>query len=109
MRSQIQACQKELPPQDGRAQPLTSDIRRELEVELLLLRVERNQLRRFGHLIRMPYGRLPLEVFQTQNPLKGLHSQSSLGTPQAELECVVEESEVWTARQNLLPSRPDPG
>jgi len=37
----------------------SSDIRRELGVEPLLLRVERSQLRWFGHLIRMPPGRLP--------------------------------------------------
>uniref|UniRef100_A0A3Q1CIM7 Rap guanine nucleotide exchange factor (GEF) 6 n=1 Tax=Amphiprion ocellaris TaxID=80972 RepID=A0A3Q1CIM7_AMPOC len=46
----------------------SSDIRRELGVEPLLLRVERSQLRWFGHLIRMPPGRLPLEVFQTRPP-----------------------------------------
>ena len=32
----------------------SSDIRRELRVEPLLLRVERGQLRWFGYLIRMP-------------------------------------------------------
>ena len=36
------------------------------EVEPLLLRVERGQLRWFGHLIRMPPGRLPLEVFRAR-------------------------------------------
>jgi len=41
----------------------SSDIRRELGVEPLLLRVKTSQLRWFGHLIRMPTGRLPLEVF----------------------------------------------
>ncbi|KAK0153319.1 Methionine synthase [Merluccius polli] len=42
----------------------SSDIRRELGVELLLRRVERSQLRWFRHLIRMPPEHLPLEVFQ---------------------------------------------
>jgi len=37
----------------------SSDIRRELGVESLLLRVERSQLRWFGHLIRMPPGASP--------------------------------------------------
>ena len=41
----------------------SSDIRRELGVEPLLLRIERSQLRWFGHLIRMPPALLPLEVF----------------------------------------------
>ncbi len=39
------------------------DIRRELEVEPLLLCVERSQLGWFEHLIRMPPGRLRVEVF----------------------------------------------
>uniref|UniRef100_A0A8C6NPK6 Reverse transcriptase domain-containing protein n=1 Tax=Nothobranchius furzeri TaxID=105023 RepID=A0A8C6NPK6_NOTFU len=39
------------------------DIREGLGVELLLLRIERSQLRWFGHLIRMPPGRLPGDVF----------------------------------------------
>jgi len=42
----------------------SSDIRRELGVDPLLPRVERSQLRWSGHLIRMPPGRLPLEVFR---------------------------------------------
>ena len=36
----------------------SSDIQERLRVELLLLRVERSQLRWFGHLVRMPPGRL---------------------------------------------------
>ena len=70
----------------------SSDIQRELGVEPLLLRVERSQLRWFGHLIRMPPTHLPLEVFQAhptgrrhlrqaQNPLEGLYISSGLGTP----------------------------
>ncbi|KAF7641622.1 hypothetical protein LDENG_00275920 [Lucifuga dentata] len=42
----------------------SSDIQEGLGVELLLLRIERSQLRWFGHLIRMTPGRLPREVFQ---------------------------------------------
>jgi len=41
----------------------SSDIRRELGVVPLLLRVKRSQLRWFGHLISMPPRRLPFEVF----------------------------------------------
>jgi len=37
----------------------SSDIRRELRVEPLLLRIERSQLRSFGHMIRMPPGASP--------------------------------------------------
>ncbi|KAI3366339.1 hypothetical protein L3Q82_000503 [Scortum barcoo] len=43
----------------------SSVTREELRVEpLLLLRIERSQLRWLGHLFRMPPGRLPREVFQ---------------------------------------------
>ena len=42
----------------------SSVIRERLGVEPLLLCVERSQLRWFGHLVRMPPGRLPREVFQ---------------------------------------------
>ena len=42
----------------------SSDIRERLRIELLLLHVERSQLRWFKYLVRMPPGRLPGEVFQ---------------------------------------------
>ncbi|TWW53707.1 hypothetical protein D4764_0113540, partial [Takifugu flavidus] len=42
----------------------SSAIREKLRVEPLLLRVERNQMRWLGHLVRMPSGRLPGEVFR---------------------------------------------
>ena len=41
----------------------SSDIQRELGVEPLVLHVDRCQLRWHGRLIRMPPGRLPVEVF----------------------------------------------
>ena len=41
----------------------SSVTREELGVELLLLHIERSQLRWLGHLYRMPPGRLPREVF----------------------------------------------
>ncbi|TWW73527.1 hypothetical protein D4764_15G0009210 [Takifugu flavidus] len=42
----------------------SSAILEELRVEPLLLRVERSQMRWLGHLVRMPPGRLPGEVFR---------------------------------------------
>ena len=80
----------------------SSDIRRELGVEPLLLRVQRSQLRWFGHLIRMPPGRLPLEVFQARPTGRrprgrprtrwrdyiSLLAWERLGIPQEELESV---------------------
>ena len=101
----------------------SSDIRRELGVESLLLRVERSQLRWFGHLIRMPPGRLPLEVFQARptgrrprgRPRTRWRDYISrlawerLGVPQNELESVAGEREAWVGLLGQLPLRPDPG
>ena len=42
----------------------SSAIREERGVELLLHRTERSPMRWFGHLVRMPHGRLPGEVFR---------------------------------------------
>uniref|UniRef100_A0A8C2ZPF1 Reverse transcriptase domain-containing protein n=1 Tax=Cyclopterus lumpus TaxID=8103 RepID=A0A8C2ZPF1_CYCLU len=101
----------------------SSDIRGELGVESLLLRVERSQLRWFGHLVRMPPGRLPLEVFRARptgrrprgRPRTRWRDYISrlalerLGIPQNELESVAGEREAWVGLLNPLPPRPDPG
>jgi len=101
----------------------SSDIRRELGVEPLLLRVERSQLRWFGYLIRMPPGRLPLEVFRTRPTGRrpwgrprtrcrdyiSLLAWEHLGIPQKELESVAGEKEAWGALLRQLPPRPGPG
>ena len=44
----------------------SSAIREELVLEPLLLSLEKSQLRWFGHLVRMPTGPLPWEVFQAR-------------------------------------------
>ena len=101
----------------------SSDIRRELGVEPLLLRIERSQLRWFGHLTRMPPGRLPLEVFRARPTGRrprgrprtrwrdyiSLLAWERLGIPQEELESVAGEKEAWRALLDLLPPRPGPG
>ena len=64
-------------------------IREELGVDPLLLRVERSQMSWLGHLVRMPQGRLPGEVFRarpigpgkTQDTLERLCLSAGLGTP----------------------------
>ncbi|KAJ7991217.1 hypothetical protein DPEC_G00295030 [Dallia pectoralis] len=100
-----------------------SVIREELGEELLLLCVERSQLRWFGHLVRMPPGRLPREVFQARpagrrprgRPRTRWRDYIStlawerLGIPQSELANVTREREVWGPLLELLPPRPDPG
>ena len=68
MRSQIQVAKMSfLQRQSGLSlsdRVRSLDIRGELRLELLLLRIERSQLRWFGHLIRMPPGCLLVEVFE---------------------------------------------
>ncbi|TWW67089.1 hypothetical protein D4764_02G0001300 [Takifugu flavidus] len=70
----------------------SSAIQEELGVEPLLLRIERSQMRGLGHLVRMPPGRLPGEVFRacpsgrrppgkTQDTLERLSLSTGLGTP----------------------------
>ncbi|TWW73603.1 hypothetical protein D4764_15G0009970 [Takifugu flavidus] len=100
----------------------SSAIREELGVESLLLRVERSQMRWLGHLVRMPPGRLPGEVFRAcpsgrrppGRPRTRWRDYVSrlvwerLGIPPDELEEVAGEREVWASLLRLLPPRPDP-
>ncbi|KAK0137435.1 putative uncharacterized transposon-derived protein F52C9.6 [Merluccius polli] len=101
----------------------SSVIREELGVDPLLLRVERSQMRWLGHLVRMPPGRLPGEVFRARptgrrpwgKPRTRWRDYVSrlawerLGIPQEELDEVAGEREVWVSMLGLLPPRPDPG
>ena len=69
-RSQVQAAEmsflRRVAVFSFRDRVRSSVIREELGLEPLLLYLERSQLRWFGHLVRMPTGRLPLEVFQAR-------------------------------------------
>ncbi|TWW69469.1 hypothetical protein D4764_18G0002750 [Takifugu flavidus] len=101
----------------------SSAIREELGVESLLLRVERSQMRWLGHLVRLPPGCLPGEVFRACSsgrrppgrPRTRWRDYVSrlvwerLGIPPDELEEVAGEREVWASLLRLLPPRPDPG
>ncbi|TWW65109.1 hypothetical protein D4764_21G0000090 [Takifugu flavidus] len=99
----------------------SSAIREELGVEPLLLRVERSQMRWLGHLVRMPPGRLPGEVFRacpsSRRPLGRPRTRwyvsplvwERLGIPPDELEEAAGEREVWASLLRHLPPRPDPG
>ena len=99
----------------------SSVIREELGVDPLLC-VERSQMRWLGHLVRMPPGRLPGEVFRAvprvgdpgEDPGHAGETVSRLaweclGIPQEELDEVAGEREVWASLLRLLPPRPDPG
>ena len=101
----------------------SSVIRERLGVEPLLLRVERSQMRWLVHLIRMPPGHLPGEVFRARptgrrprgRPRTRWRDYVSrlawerLGIPQEELDHVAGVREVWASLLKLLPPRPDPG
>ena len=99
----------------------SSAIREDLRVEPLLLRVERSQMRWLGHLVRMPPGRLPGEVFRAP-PTSGRPrgrprtrwrdcvsrlAWERLGVPREELDDVAGEREVWNSLLELLPPRPE--
>jgi len=87
----------------------SSDIRRELGIEPRLLRIERSQLRWFGHLIRMPPECLLFRGFPGTS-----NSENTPGRPRtrlrdyiSQLENVVGEREVWVNLLGLLGLRPD--
>ena len=95
----------------------SSDIREGLKVESLLLRVERSQLRWFGHLNRMPSGHLPRKVYQTaptgKRPLGrprrtwqkyiSAMAEERLGIPESELANAAGERKAWSQMLDLLP------
>nr|XP_054589577.1 uncharacterized protein LOC129153652 isoform X2 [Nothobranchius furzeri] len=101
----------------------SSDIREGLGVEPLLLRIERSQLRWFGHLVRMPPGRLPGEVFRAcpavrrppgrpRTRWRGYISnlvRERLGVLPEELVEKAGERTVWSSLVGMLPPRPGPG
>ncbi|TWW61049.1 hypothetical protein D4764_05G0011390 [Takifugu flavidus] len=101
----------------------SSAIQEELGVEPLLLRVGRSQMRWLGHLVGMPPGCLPGEVFRAclsgrrppgrpRTHWRDFVSRlvwECLGIPPDELEEVAGEREVWASLLRLLPPRPDPG
>ena len=127
MRSRIQAAEmsflRRVAGLSLRDRVRSSDIRERLRVEPLLLRVERSQLRWFGHLVRMPPGRLPGEVFRARpsgrrprgRPRTRWRDYISrlawerLGIPPEELVEVAGERTVWASLLRLLPPRPGPG
>ena len=100
----------------------SSDIREGLGVEPLLLRVERSQLRWLGHLVRMPPGRIPGEVFRARPTGRRPRGRprtrwgdyisqlawERLGIPPEELVEVAGERAVWASLLRMLPPRPGP-
>lgn len=91
---------------------------RELAVQPLLLRVKRNLLKLLRHLIKIPPGGLPLEMFRrcpSRRRPRGRHQAliggisypsrawELLGVPKKELESVAGEKEDCSTLLNLLP------
>ncbi|TWW73493.1 hypothetical protein D4764_15G0008870 [Takifugu flavidus] len=95
----------------------SSAIREELAVEPLLLRVERSQMRWLVHLVRMPPGRLPGEVFRAcpsgnkspprRRNLRGYHGRTSPCmecTPDKLRKWLIEKTYQWLAKAGLKDS-----
>ena len=100
--------------------PNISEIRKSLIIEPLLLRIERFQLRWFGHVSRMPQERLPkrtsLAKANGRRPVERLRPRWSdyivdlgwnrLGLHQSEMMEVMEDREVWRFNLEQLPPQP---
>ena len=95
-------------------------IRENLQVEPLLLRIERSLLRWYGHAIRMPHriahqilsaqpsGRRPRVRPRTRwmDQIQSI-SCDRLGIPYRELESMAKDRETWKSMLNMLPPRPE--
>ena len=98
----------------------SSEIRKSVDVEWLLLRIERSQLRWFGHVSRMPQERLPkktlLEKVKKKRPVGQPRTRwldqmedlawNHLGLGPSEVKEVVQDRDVWRLNLKLLPPRP---
>ena len=98
----------------------SSDIRRKLGLEPLLPHIKRSQFRWFGHLIRVPPGHLPPDVFLAcptgRMPLgrprtcwkdyTSHRAREHLGVPQEKLENIAGERHICAILLNLSASLP---
>ena len=98
----------------------SSEIRKSLNIEPLLLRIERSQLRWFGNVSRMPQERLPKQALLAKangrrpvgrprtrwtDYIKDL-GWNRLGLHPSEMMEVMEDREVWRLNLELLPRQP---
>jgi exonuclease III len=96
-------------------------IRENLQVEPLLLRIERSLLRWYGHAIRMPQERIAHQILSAQpsgrrprgrprmrwmDQIQSI-SCDRLGIPYQELESMAKDRETWKSMLNMLPPRPE--
>ena len=98
----------------------SSEIRKSLNIEPLLLRIERSQLRWFGHVSRMPQERLPKQALHAKangrRPVGRPRTRwtdyiedlgwNRLGLRPSEMMEVMEDREVWRLNLELLPPQP---
>ena len=98
----------------------SSELRKSLNIEPLLLRIERSQLRWFGHVSRMPQERLPKQALLAKangrRPVGQPRTRwidyiedlgwNCLGLLPSEMMEVMEDREVWWLNLELLPSQP---
>ena len=97
-----------------------SETRKSLNIEPLLLRIERPQLRWFGHVSRMPQERLPKQALLAKangrRPVGRPRTRwtdyiedlgwNHLGLRPSEMMKVMEDCEVWRLNLELLPPQP---
>ena len=124
MRSQVQACEMRFLRRIHGVTLLdkvrSSEIRDSLKVEPLLLRIERSQLKWYGHVCRMPMERISKQALQarvvgTRPPDRPRRRWLDyiedlgwyrLGLDPSDITKVVQDREVWRLNLELLPPRP---
>ena len=98
----------------------SSEIRKSLNIEPLLLRIERSQLRWFGHVSRMPQERLPKQALHAKangrRPVERPRTRwtdyiedlgwNRLGLRPSKMMEVMEDRKVWRLNLELLPPQP---
>ena len=98
----------------------SSEIQKSLNIEPLLLRIERSQLRWFGHVSRMPQERLPKQALHAKangrRPVGRPRTRwtdyiedlgwNCFGLRPSEMMEVMEDREVWRLNLELLPPQP---
>ena len=98
----------------------SSEIRKSLNIEPLLLRIERSQLRWFGHVSRIPQERLSKQALLAKANGSRLVGRprtrwtdyiedlgwNRLGLHPSEMMEVMEDREVWQLNLELLPRQP---
>jgi len=90
----------------------SSEIRKSLNIEPLLLRIERSQLRWFSHVSRMPQEKLPKQALAVGQPrtrwadyIEAL-GWNRLGLQPRKMWEVVADRDVWRLNLELLPPQP---